>query len=188
MRVRKRIRVVARIRKADLTPAGVSTETGGYPPQPGYPRPRHPDQGDYPEQIGYPDQGGYPEQRGYPDQRGYQDQGRGYPDQGQGGYPPPYEQRPPVSPGPAAGYGAPGYDQAIAKAAATALHPVAASPATAGTGSTGVARLATRRAAMCPLALRARPSNDRLTPTKAVTTRLPARRHDIRPARLWRRR
>ncbi len=116
---------------------GYPPETGGYPPQPGYPRPRHPDQGDYPEQIGYPDQGGYPEQRGYPDQRGYQDQGRGYPDQGQGGYPPPYEQRPPVSPGPAAGYGAPGYDQGYRQSGGYGPSPGGGQPGYGGYGEYG---------------------------------------------------
>lgn len=116
---------------------GYPPETGGYPPQPGYPRPRHPGQGDYPEQIGYPDQGGYPEQRGYPDQRGYQDQGRGYPDQGQGGYPPPYEQRPPVSPGPAAGYGAPGYDQGYRQSGGYGPSPGGGQPGYGGYGEYG---------------------------------------------------
>ncbi|EFD11546.1 conserved hypothetical protein [Mycobacterium tuberculosis T46] len=149
---------------------GYPPETGGYPPQPGYPRPRHPDQATTPSKSGTPTRA-YPEQRGYPDQRGYQDQGRGYPDQGQGGYPPPTSNALLFLPARLPATALPATTRAIAKAAATALHPVAASPATAGTGSTGVARLATRRAAMCPLALRARPSNDRLTPTKAVTTR-----------------
>ncbi len=76
---------------------GYPSESGGYPPQSGYPSARpaehggHPDQGAYPEPGGYPDQGGYPERGnypepgGYPDQRGYQDPG-GYPEQ-RGGYP-----------------------------------------------------------------------------------------------------
>ena len=74
-------------------PRGYPPEQGGYPPQQGYPPPRHPDQGSYPEQGGYPPQGG------------------GYPDQGQGGYPPSYEQRPPAPSGPPGGYGGQGYDQ-----------------------------------------------------------------------------
>ncbi|HTX97941.1 MAG TPA: FhaA domain-containing protein [Mycobacterium sp.] len=113
--------------------AGYPPEQGGYPPPQGYPPPRHPDQAGYPdqggyqEQRGYPEQGGYPDQRGgyqeqggYPEQRGYPEQGgypdqrggyqeqRGHPDQGQGGYPPSYEQRPPAAP---SGYGPQGYDQ-----------------------------------------------------------------------------
>ncbi len=150
---------------------GYPPETGGYPPQPGYPRPRHPDQGDYPEQIGYPDQGGYPEQRGYPDQRGYQDQGRGYPDQGQGGYPPPYEQRPPVSPGPAAGYGAPGYDQGYRQSGGYGPSPGGGQPGYGGYGEYGRGPARHEEGSYVPSGPPGRPSNDRLTPTKAVTTR-----------------
>lgn len=82
----------------------------------------------------------------------------------------------------------PATTRAIAKAAATALHPVAASPATAGTGSTGVARLATRRAAMCPLPSGPARATTGLPRPRRLRPGLPARRHDIRPARLWRRR
>ena len=116
--VRKTIRAVLRNRRADPThgldirPSRAATrpqqgyppppEQGGYPDQGGYPEQRrlprapggYPEQpGGYPEQRGYPDQAATPSQGGYPDQRGYQDQ-RGYPEQGQGGYPPSYEQRP----------------------------------------------------------------------------------------------
>ncbi|WP_264992093.1 DUF3662 domain-containing protein, partial [Mycobacterium montefiorense] len=85
-------------------------DQGGYPDQGGYQEQRggYPEQGGYPQQGGgYPEQGGYPQQGGYPGQGGYQDQRGGYPDQGQGGYPPSYEQRPPAG----GGYGGPGYDQ-----------------------------------------------------------------------------
>ncbi len=127
--------MVARIRKADLTPAGYPPETGG-PPQPGYAaRTRS----DYPEQIGYPDPGRLPQSltrlpraTRLPGQRGYQNQGQATPTKGRGLS---ASEQHSCSPGPAAGCGAPGRDRAIAKAAG----PVAASPATAGTGSTGVA-------------------------------------------------
>ncbi|KJX75937.1 FhaA domain-containing protein [Mycobacterium lepromatosis] len=65
-----------------------SPKPGNYPQQPGHPPLRRPDQGGYPGQSGYEDQ-------------------RAYYDQGQGGYPPPYGQRP-ANPG---GYGSQGHDQ-----------------------------------------------------------------------------
>ncbi|RFD27222.1 hypothetical protein MUBE_00990 [Mycobacterium uberis] len=71
-----------------VNPQGGQDPRGGYPSQPVYPPPHHPVQG------------------GYSDQRGYQDQ-CSYPDQGQGSYPPSYEQRP-LTPG---GYGGQGHDQ-----------------------------------------------------------------------------
>ncbi len=121
-----------------------------------------------------------PEQRGYPDQRGYRDQGRGYPDQEGGGLSA-AEQRPPVSPGPAAGYGS-ATTRAIAKAAATA--PSRCGPATAGTQGL-VWPGSPREGNYGPLALNA---EQRPAPTKVVDQGYQPKAPRPRPARLWRRR
>lgn len=53
------------------------------------------------------------------------------------GYPPPYEQRPPVSPGPAAGYGAPGYDQGYRQSGGYGPSPGGGQPGYGGYGEYG---------------------------------------------------
>lgn len=90
-----------------------------------------------PSKSGTPTRAVTPSNAATPTSAGTRTRVEATPTKGRGGYPPPYEQRPPVSPGPAAGYGAPGYDQGYRQSGGYGPSPGGGQPGYGGYGEYG---------------------------------------------------
>lgn len=118
-------------------PAGVSTRDGRLPAPAGLPTPAPPGPGRLPRANRVPRPGRLPRATRLPRPARVPGPGSRLPRPRAGGYPPPYEQRPPVSPGPAAGYGAPGYDQGYRQSGGYGPSPGGGQPGYGGYGEYG---------------------------------------------------